>query len=160
MTASPDAGRPRRVSWLACAALLLAPSGAPASTPQAPLGLDLIFIASGARDTTGIATVVFCTNIGSQAANFGVAFAQFNGTSDCNLGGSLPAGATRIIATRNTVAFAEDFVCAAPPGLVQGVVAVGLDQVANAVIICSALVVDSAAATPTFATAIDVTPAP
>ena len=161
MSGRSGAGPPRRAL---CGALLLVLAGVPAlpamsgdgADSSSPLGLEAIFVASGACDAVGVATLLFCTNFGSESTSFMVSFVDFDGTFECEISGALAPLATRIFSTRNTAAFTETDVCVSAPGLDQGAIRVG--AVPNgARLICSAMVVDAANATPAFATVLEMT---
>lgn len=122
-------------------------------TARVPEGLVRIFAAAGALDAPDRATVVFCTNFGTEAAPAAVVFAQSDGTPLCTLSGTIPVGVTGILASRATAAFSETGTCASPPGIARGSVQAFADQT-QARVICSAHVVDATNAAPTFVLAL------
>lgn len=116
---------------------------------RVPEGLVRVLAASGALDAPDRATVVFCTNFGTEAGAAAVIFVQSDGTAACSISGTIPVGVTGILSSRATAAFSETGICSSPPGIARGSVQVFADQT-QARVICSAHVVDAANAAPTF----------
>jgi hypothetical protein len=114
-----------------------------------------IFRVSGVRDSVGAATVFQCTNVGAGNATVGVVVRDFDGALDCNQTfGPLPPNQSVTIATRNTAVFAEDAFCGGP-GIDGGSATITADSAGSQRLICTVHLIDPAAASPLFASTLD-----
>ena len=129
--------------------------------PLAPAGVfSLVAVAPGAMNHTNAATVVHCTNLGNALAAVMVRFDNFDGSPACTLF-SLPvlSNETWTASTRATAVFTENAICdGGTPAINQGVVRVLLDPAQEMDVVCSIQVVDPVAASPVYASALEVHP--
>ena len=143
-------------------------SGRKAATP-APAGVDpltpagvfsLVAVAPGAVNHANAATVVHCTNLGDALAALAIEFDNFDGSPACTLfSPPVLANETWTASTRATAVFTENAVCdGGTPAINQGVVRVLLDPAQEMDVVCSIQVVDPVAASPVYASALEVHP--
>lgn len=139
-----------------------AASAAPASAaPLSPSGvLSLVAVASGAMNNANAATVVHCTNLGEALAAVVIQFDNFDAVPACTLfSAPLLSNATWTASTRATAIFTEDEICGGgTPAINQGLVRVFLDPAQEMDVVCSIQVVDPVAASPAYASALEVHP--
>ena len=111
--------------------------------------LQAIYIFPGARDNgggagTGVATSVHCTNFSGATEKLLYVVLNFDSSTKANLNLNIGQAQTRTASTHDTVLYAEDLI------LNTGVVNQGTIGVSstNTNLVCTAQVLDAAAATP------------
>jgi hypothetical protein len=111
--------------------------------------LQAVYLFPGARDNgggagTGVATSVHCTNFSGATEKLLYVVLNFDSSTKANLNLNIGQSQTRTASTHDTVLYAEDLIL--NTGVVnQGVVGVSST---NINIVCTAQVLDAAAATP------------
>ena len=161
--------RPTPVPSLRLAALLLAVTSASTaqdsrggpdpSSPRGDLGAGqvVLYQATGVRDGANIATVVHCTNVGTEPVSGAFQTRELSGGIDCTTQSiSVSPNRTVTFATRSTAFYFEDRTCATAPFLEQGSVYVLISEGGAGRLICTAQVLDAANAVPSFITTLDV----
>lgn len=135
-----------------------APAGV---VPLTPAGVfSLIAVAPGAMNHANAATVVHCTNLGDALAALMIQFDNFDASPACTLfSAPVLSNETWTASTRATAVFTENEICAGgTPAINQGVVRVLLDPAQEMDVVCSIQVVDPVAASPVYASALEVHP--
>jgi hypothetical protein len=119
--------------------------------------LVLAYHAAGVRDAGTAATVVLCTNLGPGDTVVQVEFYDFDGAFLCAMAGEVFPGETWTWATRQTVLYGEDGRCtddeAPAPLAEQG--SVDILVTAQTKLLCTVQVIDPTAATPVYATTLE-----
>lgn len=144
---------------LACVANLGA-AGPPPSDSQAEAQqgvFNLLYRAPGVIDSGAAATAVHCTNLGAGNAFVMVQFVDFDGTIPCTLNGDAqPNGFTFTFASREIASLIEDEECSPGPVLDQGQALIYASASDSNDVVCSVQILDPVAATPAFATLVEV----
>jgi hypothetical protein len=122
---------------------------------ETPLANVAIYRVTGVRESAGAATVFHCTNLGAANASITINIRDFDGVQLCSMSfAGLPTNQTATFATSNTTLFEEDRICSNLPA-VDGYAVLLADNVGSTRLICTAQVLDPVAATPVFATTLD-----
>ena len=126
---------------------------------EAPAGSwTPIFRATGVTASSTRATVVHCTNVGSEDGNLFVSVFNWNGDFDCQI--SPPVFApdrTITVGTRSASAYLVEATCPAPGPLInQGYLVVYANPAGSQDFLCTVQVLDSESSPPVFSLDLDV----
>ena len=128
---------------------------ADAPPPESFVAVPLYRV-TGVRDAAGAATLFQCTNTGAANATVSVVIRDFDGVQVCALSfGPLPPNQSVTLATRATALYGEDAVCNPLPLADGGSAILSADSAGSQKLVCTVQVIDPVAATPAFATSLD-----